>query len=275
MTTLRYLEVSDDEVISLIRQVPTHFTSKGLMAPGLGQMGPQAQTYDDQLSPSVGASVWDSAPQCAMMRDMLAGSEFMDDFIGLVKAADAWILSTVTSGTATAGSLAGGTAALNAGATTANQGVELQRAGGHFLTATGKHMWFECRFKVNVLAAQIMCGLANITTTVFAAGAISATDIIGYTSLTGDGVMLQNTRASGTGTTNTGPTLVAATYIRLGFTVVDNTTVTFYVNGVAQATKQTTNIPSASLAPVFVLKAAGGGTTPQMDLDYVNVIQLR
>lgn len=255
-------------------------TSKGQTVGGLDVMGGQESVYDDLLSPA--STMWASSPQAAMMQDMLVGVEYVDDFVGFISGTGAWIVSTATTGTATAGTLAGGTVALAAGATTANQGVQIQRSGSHFIPAQGKHIWFECRLKVNVLQTQFLCGLFDVDTTLIATGALHATDGIGFQCLTSDGVLLPVSKASSTATTGTTTnTLVAATYVRLGFTmtwgsITNVASVQPYVNGVATGSPITTNVPTASLTPSFVCQAGtGAGSNPQVDLDFVNVIQLR
>ena len=248
--------------------------TKGFYLGGIQGAGPNLNFSDDQLSPAKGASIWQRTPQLSILLDPAVGYEFYDDFIGLVTGTSAWVTTQATSGTAAAGTLAGGTVALNAGAATANQGIQMQRAGAHFFAAAGKHMWYEVRLKTSQLNGQFFFGLADTDTTLVATGAIHATDHISFSSLTNDGVVLFKTSAASS-VTNGGAatTLVATTYVRLGFEVSGNTSVTPYVNGVA-GTPITTNIPSAGLTPSFVCQAAGAGT-PQVDVDYISVQQLR
>jgi hypothetical protein len=251
-------------------------STKAFYAGGIASLGANLNFADfDAGSPGNGSSLWQSCPLLAINQDPMLGYEMFDDFVGIVKAADAWIATPATSGTATAGTLAGGTANLNAGASTAHQGIQIQRAGGAFSPAAGKHLWFEARFKVNVLTAELLWGLFDIDTTLIATGALHATDGIGIKSVTGDGVCLPVVGSSSTYTTGSSiKTLSTATYTRLGFTVNGTSSIQFYVDGAAVGSAVTTNIPSVVLAPSFVCQANGTGT-PQMDLDYAWIVQLR
>jgi hypothetical protein len=249
-------------------------STRGATVGGAGTLGPQASFIDDGISPAPGASLWQTCPLLAGLCDLHGLCIFEDDFIGLTKTADTWIATQATSGTATAGVLAGGTCALSAGATTNHQGEQLQRAGGHFIPAVSKSIWFECRLKTNLLTLEFLAGLADIDTGLITTGAVHATDCIAFSSVTGDGVLLQNVASGGTHTTAAGPTLVAATYVKLGFVLTSNTSVQFFVNGTAQGAPVTTNIPAVTLAPSFVCQATGTGT-PQVDIDWVMCAQLR
>lgn len=252
-------------------------STRGALVGGAGSIGPQAVAYDDQLSPAPGASLWYTCPMQAYGNDASVGSQLFDDFIGFVTGSTAWVTTQATSGTATAGNLAGGTAALNSGATTQHQGIQMQRAGGHIIPAVNKHIWFECRLKTNILQGEFLFGLFDIDTTLVAAGALHATDGIGIKSVTSDGVCLPVVGSSSTYTTGSSiKTLVAATYVRLGFVVTSNTSVQFYVDGVATGNAITTNIPTVSLTPSFVAQAgAGAGSNVAVDLDYTWSFQLR
>jgi hypothetical protein len=240
---------------------------------GTGSTGRQLHYNDDGLNAN-GPGLWASCPLLAILSDPTVGYQFFDHFMGIDKAADSWIATQATSGTATAGVLAGGTVALSAGAATDNQGIQLQLAGGAFVPAASKHIWFECRLRQSQLASQFYAGLAVIDTSLIAAGALAHTDSIGFSSVTDDGVLLANTRAASASTTSSAHTLVADTFVRLGFVVNGVTSVTFYVNGTATATTHTANIPSAAvLTPSFVCQATGSGT-PILSVDYVRVVQL-
>jgi hypothetical protein len=258
-------------------------STRAFMSYGDGPAGSQPNYFDDQLSPAIragGPSLWQGAPQLALIQDMVVAAEFMDDFVGLVTGASAWVTTQATSGTATAGSLAGGTAALNAGATTQHQGIQMQRGGSHLVPALGKHIWFECRAKVNVLQAELLFGLFDTDATLVTAGALHATDGIGFQCLTSDGVILPVVKSASTATTGASvATLTAATYVRLGFVLTWSATlqqVQPYVNGAAVGNPITTNIPTVALTPSFVCQSgAGAGSNPQVDLDYVNTIAIR
>jgi hypothetical protein len=240
-----------------------------------GPMGARLNFTDNLLSPAQGKSLWQTCPLLEYLCDPFLLHWFEDDFDGISKAADTWIATQATSGSATAGVLAGGTCALSAGATTDHQGEQIQKAGGGFIPAVGKHIWFETRLKINVLTAEIFYGLADIDTTIIAADAIHATDYIAFSAITDDGVLIPGCSSGSVATNNASPkTLVAATYVRLGFVLTSNTSLQFYVDGVAAGAAITTNIPSVVITPSFVCQATGTGT-PVVDIDYVCCAQLR
>ena len=248
-------------------------TLRSVYSSGVGSLDPNLAYYDDDLAAN-GPGLWASCPLLPILFDPSIAVVFCDHFVGLDKSTESWIATQATSGTATAGVLAGGTVALSAGATTDNQGIQLQRAGGAFITAASKHLWFECRLRQSQLASQFYAGLAVVDTSLIAAGALAHTDSIGFSSVTDNGVLLANTRAASTGSTSTGHTLVADTYVRLGFVLSGINDVTFWVDGVRTATTHTANIPSgAVLTPSFVCQATGTGT-PILQVDYVKVVQL-
>lgn len=228
---------------------------------------------DSANSAAQGTSLWEDCPILAWVSDPSVGCHFFHDFVGLDKSTESWIATQATSGTMTAGVLAGGTAALSAGAATDNQGINVQLAGGAFVPTAGKDIWYETRLKCSQVAVQFYAGLAVIDTTLIASGAIAHSDSIGFSSVTDDGVLLGNVRASSSSTTTTGTTLVADTYVRLGFKLTGVSSVTFYVNGVAVGSAVTTNIPSAAvLTPSFVCQATGSGT-PIVNVDWCRVFQ--
>lgn len=229
---------------------------------------------DSANSVAQGLSLWEDCPLLAAVSDPSVGVHFFHDFVGLDKSTESWVATQATSGTATAGVLAGGTVALSAGAATDNQGVNFQLAGGAFVPAAAKDIWYEARLKCSQVAVQFYAGLAVVDTTLIAAGAVAHTDSIGFSSVTDDGVLLGNVRASSTSSTTTGATLAADTFVRLGFKLTGVSSVTFYVNGSAVGSAVTSNIPSgAVLTPSFVCQATGSGT-PIVNVDWVRAFQV-
>jgi len=250
--------------------------TKSYFAPGIGNSGSVLNYTDPVLSPARGTSLWQSCPLLEMMADPTVGHVFFDDFHHLTKAADDWILTQATAGTAVAGTLAGGVATLNAGAVTDGQGPQIQLAGIDFQPAAGKHLWFETRLKISHISGDIFVGLAELDTTLVATSALTTANGIGFESFTGDGVLIASSeQATARGTVAAVKTLVAATYVKLGFVVNGVTDVTFYVDGVANATMLlTANIPIVALTPSFTVHATGTDQAV-LDIDWVKVAQLR
>lgn len=250
-------------------------STKSYYVGGLGSAGPQLNFTDDLLSPARGASLWQSCPQLAIMQDPSVGNFFLDHFHTLTKSSEDWILTQATSGTAVAGALAGGVATLNAGAVTDGQGPQIQNAGTEFVPAAGKNIWFECKVKVSHISGDFFFGLAELDTTLVATSALTIANGIGFESFTGDGVLVASSeQATARATVAAVKTLVAATYVKLGFVVRGVTDVTFYVDGVANATLLlTANIPIVALTPSFTVHATGTDQAV-LDIDYVQCVQL-
>jgi hypothetical protein len=193
-----------------------------------------------------------------------------------------WTLTQATSGTAAISTAVTGSLLIDAGATTDNQGVNRQALKAAFVPAANKSIWCETFFTLTattppVTRAQLYAGLAASDTTIIAAGAMSTNNRMGHMIL--DGGLLATTFTSdkaGTATTKTGPTLVAATPVRLGFFydgVAD--TLQQYVNGVASQTAvATANIPKLVVYPSIVCQS-DGTDRPNLLLHNMRVFQLR
>jgi hypothetical protein len=204
------------------------------------------------------------------------GHHYFNDFHDLVKATDNWISTQATAGTNVAGTLAGGVLTMNAGATTDGQGPQLQLAGIDFLPAANKDLWFEVKVKNSFTTGDMFFGLAEIDTTLVASSDATTANHIGFSSFTGDGIFLRDANKAST-RVNTGAlhTLVADTYVRLGFKVTGVTSIQFYVNGVATgSTVATASIPIVGLTPSFTVHATGTNQDV-VDIDWVKIFQLR
>ena len=150
-----------------------------------------------------------------------------------------------------------------ASATTA--GSTSAAAHAPFIAKTGYNISFFARFQITttVANASVFMGLAGVDTTVFASSVPSTNDMIGFykaAASTMVGYLVDDTAATSKALTvggTSGWTPTISTWYDLGFTVVDRTSVIFYVNG--EATNQTTvtNIPDndALLCPSIVVSA--------------------
>jgi hypothetical protein len=226
------------------------------------------------VSPS--QSLWSDCPMLPWLCDPTLMHVYFNDFHSANKATEEWILTQAVSGTAVAGTLAGGVFTLGAGATTNHQGPNVQLAGVDFVPAAGKDIWFEARVKVNVLTGRYFVGLAELDTTIIASGAMTTDNHIGFSSLAGAGVVnLDSEKATAGLATTAVHTFVADTYVKLGFKVSGVTSIQAYVNGVAVGDPNpTANVPIVGLTPSLVVHATGTGT-PAMDIDWIRVAQLR
>lgn len=209
-------------------------------------------------------------------------SAVVDEGWGDYDATNTYTLTQATSGTAAIDTTAPGRLKVDAGAVTASQGVNLQRLKAAFVPAANKSIWAQWNLTVTaatppITRLQLFVGLAESDTTIFASGSSTTSNHIGWRIQTGG--LLVTTFASAKATveaTQTGPTLVDATLIRLGFRYDGaSDTIQQYVNGVATgAAIATANIPKVVLYPSFVVQA-DGTDRPNVYLSGYRVMQIR
>ena len=233
------------------------------------------------LSRALGSSLWDTFPALPWLCDPQIANHFFDDFNRFSKVISttgdgAWTLTAATSGTAVAGVLAGGVVTLDAGAATDGQGPQIQLNGTSFIPAAGKHLWFECQLHSTFITGDFFFGLAETDATIFASSDMTTSNHIGFSSFTGDGILLADAnKATARVHTTAIKTLVASTYTRLGFYVNGVTDITFWADDAANATKYVTaNIPIVALTPSFGVHATGTDRAV-LNVDWVRVAQLR
>ena len=235
--------------------------------------------YDPVLSPTYLTGLWRDCPLAAYNHDPFIGSYLNETFVSYNAQATTgdYVGTAATAGTAAIGTAEPGVLVLDSGSTTQGQGMQVQRTKAAFVPAANKSIWFEAKVKlVTSLSAQVFVGLAASDTSIIASNAMSTNNRIGWTSVTGDGVLLFDSDKAGTGATSTGTTLVAGTYQYLGF-VYDGVadTVQQYVNGVATGSAvATANIPKLVVYPSFVCQT-NGTTTPLLHVAGYRVFQLR
>lgn len=240
--------------------------------------------YDPDLSANYGSGLWRDCPLLEYLHDPSIGVMLDEPFQSYDAAATTgdYVLTQATSGTAAISTAHPGALLIDSGATTDNQGVNLQRLKSAFLPAAGKDIWAEWRVLLTaatppVTRAQLFVGLAASDTTIIAAGAQSTNNRIGWQIL--DGALLVSSLTcdkAGVGTTATGHTFVAATAVRLGFKY-DGTadTVQQYINGVAVGTAiATANIPKVAIYPSFVCQSDGTDQPHLVVMPY-RIFQLR
>ena len=235
--------------------------------------------YDPVLSTTYTTGLWRTCPLLEYAHDPFIGSYLNESFTSYNAQATTgdWVGTAATAGTGGIGTAEPGVLVLDSGSTTQGQGFQAQRTKSAFVPAANKSIWFECKVKlVTSLSAQVFIGLAAADTSIIASNAMSTNNRIGWTSVTGDGVLLFDTDKAATGGTSTGTTLVAGTYQYLGF-VYDGVadTVQQYVNGVATGTAvATANIPKVVIYPSFVCQT-NGSTQPLLHVAGLRVFQLR
>jgi len=230
------------------------------------------------------AGLWKDAPLLEYLFDPTIGimlDERWDSYDAEATVGD-YVGTAATSGSAAMSTTISKALAIDAGATTDNQGFQIQRVKTAFLPAAGKDLWAEFLVLLTattppVTKAQIYVGLAAIDTSIISAGAQSTNNRIGWQIL--DGALLATTFTSdkaGVADTRTGPTLVAATAIKLGFKY-DGTadTVQQYVNGVATGLPVVTaNTPKLAVYPSLVCQSDGTDQPILVSMGY-RIFQLR
>lgn len=227
------------------------------------------------------AGVWFNAPHVENEFDPSVAF-VLDEQFGDYDATNTWTATQATSGTAAISTTVPGALLLDAGATTDNQGINVQRLKSCFVPAANKSLWFETKVTLSastppVTKAQLFIGLAASDTSIIAAGAQTTNNRIGWQILDG-GLLVSSFTCdkAGTGTTATGHTFVDATAVKLGFYydgVAD--TVQQFINGVATGTAiATTYIPKVALFPSFVCQS-DATDRPTLLIQGLRVMQLR
>jgi hypothetical protein len=230
---------------------------------------------------SLSGDIWNDCPWEHILLNPGNGFLFFDDFcngVGL------WTATQATAGTFvcdTAATGHGGVVLADCNSATADQGIQAQvTGGGGFAPVASTTLWFEARFKVADTATgpNAFIGLAELDTTVIAAGVMSTANHLGFSALESTDAANVTTfdgEKATAGTRETCTTLVDDTWIQLGFKVDGITTATQYINGAASATTiLTANIPLVTLVPTIVC-ISEGTTAPIMHVDWIRVAQTR
>jgi hypothetical protein len=242
----------------------------------------RVSVYDPALNPTAPTNLWRNCP---------LWEQLFDPSIGILweynatryDATNEWTLTQSTSGTAAASTTVPGALLIDSGATTDNQGVNLQALKAGFLPAANKSLWWEADFSVSaatppVTKLQLYVGLAASDTTIIAAGAQTTNNRLGYQILDG-GLLAAVVTAdkAGTGTTATGTTLVDATRVKLGgfYDGVLDTYQPFVAGAAVGTAIATANIPKAALIYPSIVVQSDATDRPTMLLRSFKVFQLR
>lgn len=197
---------------------------------------------------------------------------YFNDFTNYV--AGDWTSTVIGTGAAAAGTGNGGTVVLTNSAAD-NDGVQLQLTSTPFVPVAGKKAFFKARFKVSdATQSDLAIGLIVVDTTILGATAgDGVTDGIffqkddGSTTLT---VYCQKDTTTGQ-TSATATTLVADTYVVVGWAYDGKSSVEVFVNDVKVATLDgsSTYLPNAtSLTPSFAI-LNGEAAAKSLTVDYV------
>ena len=250
--------------------------TRGFTHPGTRRVS----EYDPTLQTTYAAgSLWQDCPLREYLHDPYIGTLIDERWDGYNAQATTgnYTLTQATTGTAAISTTEPGVLNIDSGSTTVTQGANLQRLKAAVIPAAGKDIWAEFRIKTSFLTLQSFVGLKASNTTIIATSALNGQNHIGWSTVTGDGVLLFVSDKAGTAITPaTATTLVASTYVRLGFRY-DGTadTVQQYINGLPIGSSvATANIPKVALYPSFVCQTSGT-SQPVLGVSAYRIFQLR
>ena len=243
------------------------------------------QFYDDNYHAAAPAGVWATCPLTAIASDPALAYVYDSNWPSYMAAEAAtttmagYTVSNATSGSATMPDSAGGVLQLNALASTAARGVQVQKNTFNFFPKAGKPIWFETMVKTSTLVTEMFFGLSISDTTIIGGSANTSTDHIGWQCVTDDGVLLFSAEKAGTGATKASTTMVAGTYVRLGFKVYGASSTTLKIDHWVNDTKQSTshvnaNVSVLALGPSWVCQGGGTGI-PVVRNAYTKCVQIR
>jgi hypothetical protein len=237
--------------------------------------------YNDPTSRGYSPDLWRDCPRDEIMRDRSAGYFFSDDFIDFPTGKYTFTDNTAV-GSAATGALSAstdgeaGVLLLSSVSTTSGEGGQIQLPSLAFYAATTKTMWFECRFKQTgtTTAGETFIGLHETDTTILASGALTGANMLGFSSVSDDNVILfTGEKATAADGNSISTTLAEDTYIKLGFRCGIEAGVLVaraYVNGVDAgdaAILAAANIPVLGLTLSAAIHSSGT-TAPVMKLDW-------
>lgn len=221
--------------------------------------------------------IWNQCEADAL-RKGIDGYLIEDDFFDY--ASTKWQVTQATSGTMALSNNEGGTALLDSGATTSTQGPNVQyggtNTGASIVAPASGLLLYEARLKITTAMStgpNFFVGLFEYSTAIIASSVLATSKTyFGFSSVTSDGVLLgvsgDGTNAS---TATSVKTLVADTYVKLGFTLKNRTVGTFYVDGVKVANTITTYLPTTAKMRLSFVCQSRGTLQPIMEVDRVRV----
>lgn len=144
---------------------------------------------------------------------------------------------------------------------------QLQSAEEFVKLAVGKRLWMEARVKISdATQSDLFIGLATTDASIIA----GTTDSVGFRKLDGSTTLSSITEDNTTETTNTAATVVADTYMKLGFYWDGVNAVKFFVDRNLVAT-HTANIEQTNKLAVTVTLQNGEAVAKTLTVDYVYV----
>lgn len=236
-------------------------------------------------------AMWAGCPTRLQSNYLAVANDFEDDFHKYDSTATVgdWAENSAggVGGTFTlTNTVAGGQLKILCAATDDDDGNQITQVSAPFFLAAGKHLWLEMRVKVKSEAAgngltqsDYYMGLASLGENLSAEADNLPADGVVFHKDDGDAGTIQCTASLGGVNTSTNAdvgTFVEDTFITLGFYVNGVTSITPYVDGVAQTALAATTIPNDT-SQGLIFGCRNGDATEKISLviDYVKVVQLR
>lgn len=199
---------------------------------------------------------------------------FMDDFTGIaIDVTNDWTLVEDSNSTQTIeGDTLGGR--LRLFATTDDEGTSLQ-GNEIFEVSAGKELWYETKIQSNEPVQVDLCMGLTITFASNPEAMLTAADRIVFQKDDGSASIFSITEDSNTETKkDTGIDLGTATDMTLGFRVIGDSTVLFYINRVLVST-HTTNVVTNQNLKLAVMLLCGDANDHILAVDYIHCIATR
>ena len=250
------------------------------------QAGVVSETHLAVAATSPTYSMWSSCPLLAILADPATGFFWQEDFNWTATAHNGWT-STLTDAGSIIGPLVGypyiayGIDATDI--TVGDNDEGYYAAPGVFALAATKSVWCEANLEIiegNTDDCNAWFGLTDQAALANflqdnGAGPAASYDGIGFFKVDGGTVWQFETSDGASQTTDTDVgTRVSGTFVRLGFIVTSNTSVTAYVNGVNVAS-WATNLPDATTMKLIFAVKTGGTIKEYIYFDRARWVQLR
>lgn len=239
--------------------------------------------FDPVNNPEFKTGVWANCPILAIMADPSLGTIFFDDFFSFSTTGEEWTIVEDAG--------AGGTDAVADAVCGVynhycdgddNDEAYIATEGESWKLATGKPLWFESRFTFTnsaTTAGVFVIGLmegggAADTMQDTEAGPLADYDGFCFFKESGDSyISFESSIATAQTTTTDEMAFVSGTTYRVGAYYDGVTTITFYLDDVAQATTHTIAATGGELNCCFGVKS--NGAEEYIAMDYIKVVQLR
>jgi len=229
---------------------------------------------DEQRARGFSGELWNDCPWQALQSNPNEGGTWFDDF--KEKPTGRYTETVATTGTfaldTTAAGTRGGLAIANSGAVTVAQGINVQIPSTAWVPSDAVRIWFEAYFKFTASSTgpEFFIGLHEVDTSIIAASALSGANMIGFSSVTDNNVILFTSEKATAAANKACTTIVDNTFIALGFKITNLKFAEQYIDGVKQGPTLrhvTANIPIVGLTPSLVCQA-NGTTQPTVVIDW-------